>query len=156
MLADEPSAFNPKALELVVSIDGSFMDGPVQLKTTDVVDAVIAAYLLVKPNESSVKDGVILSHGFDVADLNVLALGGQNGVTWWRVLRQYVRSGELGLESLSECTNALVFEAAIDEQAISQEERKSLAVEANAKVLGFGSQLRQDVVVKTCLHPQDV
>lgn len=156
MLGDEPSAFDPEAFEFIVSINRSFVDGPIQLEAADVVDAVIAANLFVKTNESGVEHRMVLRHGFDVADLDVLALRGQDDVARRSVFGQNVGGGELGLEPLGECADPLVLEPPVNEEAIAQEERESLTVEADAKVLGFGPQLRQDVVVKSGLHPQYV
>jgi hypothetical protein len=74
MLGHKPSPFDPKAFEFVFSINRSFMNGSIKLKAAYVVNTIIAAYLFVKTNESSVENGMVFGHWFDIADLDVLAL----------------------------------------------------------------------------------
>ena len=74
VLGQKPSAFDPQTLEFIFTIDRSFVDGPIQLETAHVIDAVIAADFLVK-TESSVEDRMIFCYWFHIANLNVLAFG---------------------------------------------------------------------------------
>lgn len=120
VLSYKPGSLDPEALELIIPVDDSLMDGSVKLKAADVVDAIIAANLVTVHIQVGVKDWMFFWHWFHVTNLYVLALRVQDVRVGRRVFGEHAGGRKFGLEPLRESPNPFVFQATIDEDPVAQ------------------------------------